>query len=110
MKRTLLTIAVLLLAIGATAQDKTPQKAYRRDGNAFVQTRKATSSTDTATPYVWRDSKGNEYPIFLHTITRGERKGRVTCVVIRTSKKGNQYRDEIPNGEEIAREIMNDKR
>ena len=93
MKKTLLTLAVLALAIGARAQDKTQQKPFVRDGKTFVQAKAQASGNDTPTAFVWRDSKGNEYPIVLHTYTKGEKAGRTTCYVIRTSAKtGKEYK------------------
>lgn len=108
MKKTLLTLAVLALAISAGAQDTKTAK-YTKDGQTFVQTstRKATNN-DTATTYKWRDSKGNEYPIILHTYTKGEKAGRTTAYVVKVSAKtGKEYKYYLPDGENIANEIIN---
>jgi len=111
MKKTLITIAVLSLALVAGAQDKKAVRAYERDGRTFVQTRSQKSENDRATAFIWRDKQGNEYPIFLHTYVKGEKAGKTTCYVILTSKKtGKEYKYYIPNGEEIAKEIMNETR
>ncbi len=111
MKKTILTLAFLALAIVAGAQDK---KTYERDGKAFVQTkatRAQASANDTPTAYVWRDSKGNEYPIILHRYVKGEKAGRVTAYVVRVSAKtGKEYKYYLPDGEKIASEIMNETR
>ena len=108
MKKTLLVIALLAVAVSAGAQEKN----YTRNGNTFAQkvrTASDLSKSDTPTAYVWRDSKGNEYPIILHTYTKREKAGRITCYVVRTSQKtGNDYKYYLPNGEEIAREILSE--
>lgn len=106
MKKTILTIVFLALALCATAQEKTQEKAYKRDGNAFVETENKLMKGDQATTFVWRDKEGNEYPIILHTYTKGEKAGRTTAYVWRVSKKsGKEYRYYLPDGERIAEEI-----
>ena len=111
MKKTLLTLAFLALALSVQGQEKATEKTYKRDGKAFVQTSTAQASTnDTPTAYVWRDKQGNEYPIFLHRYVKGEKAGRTTAYVVRTSKKsGKEYKYYLPNGEDIAREILNEQ-
>ena len=107
MKKIILTAVVLFAAFTAYSQNQT--KGYTRDGKTFTQTKgaRAGSSQDVATAYTWKDSKGNEYPLFLHTYTKGEKAGRTTCYVVKTSAKtGKEYKYYIPNGEEIAREIL----
>ena len=108
MKRTLITIALLMVAISASAQTDST-KTYQREGKTFVEVKPLILPDDQVTSYIWRDSKGNEYPIVLHTYTKGEKKGRTTCYVIRKSAKtGKDYRYFIPNGEQIAEEIINE--
>lgn len=107
MKKTLLTLALLALAISVQGQDKSHENTYKRDGKTFVQTQSRTSANDTPTTYVWRDKQGNEYPIILHRYTKGEKAGRTTAYVIRTSKKtGKEYKYYLPDGERIATEIL----
>lgn len=112
MKKTLLTLAVLALAISAGAQDSKTAAKYTKDGNTFVQTTASRSaSTDQATAYKWRDTKGNEYPIILHTYTKGEKAGRITAYVVRTSAKtGKEYKYYLPDGEKIAADILNSQK
>lgn len=112
MKKALLTLAVLALAISAGAQDSKTAAKYTKDGNTFVQTPASRSaSTDQVTAYKWRDTKGNEYPIILHTYTKGEKAGRITAYVVRTSAKtGKEYKYYLPDGEKIAAEILNSQK
>ena len=108
MKKTLLTIiAVFLLTQSyyAIAQDTKPN--YKREGKTFVQTENELMKGDKITTYTWRDKEGKDYPIILHTYTKGEKAGRTTAYVWRVSKKsGKEYRYYLPDGEKIAEEII----
>ena len=113
MKKLLISIALFMVAISAIAEDKTTteQKTYKREGLVFMQNKTASliMPNDQVTAYIWQDKNGNEYPIILHTYTKGEKAGRITCYVIRTSaKSGKEYRYFLPDGEQIAREIINE--
>ena len=110
MKKHLLTLAVLVIAFAsASAQDTDTKTAYKKEGKTFVQTAD-TFKGDTITAYTWRDKEGNEYPIILHTYVKGEKSGRTTAYVIRVSKKsGKEYKYYLPEGEQIAREILAEK-
>lgn len=111
MKKTILTIVLLAMALCATAQEKTAEKAYKREGKTFVQSAQESQMMkgDTLTAYTWRDTKGQEYPIILHRYTKGEKAGHVTAYVLRKSAKtGNEYRYFLPDGEKIANEILNE--
>ena len=109
MKKTLICFALLAVAVSAWAEDN---KTYTKEGKTFSATPKEASDPfkgDTPTTYVWRDTKGVEYPIILHTYTKGEKAGRVTAYVIRTSSKtGKPYKYFLPEGEQIANEILNE--
>ena len=110
MKRVILTFALLAVAVSMGAQDKSA-KPYEREGKVFMQTTSQVLPNDQVTAYLWRDAEGNEYPIILHTYTKGEKAGRTTAYVIRKSaKSGKEYRYFLPNGEEIAKEIINENR
>lgn len=108
MKKVIITFAILIAAmVAGNAQDRTPN--YTKDGKTFVQQKAGRASSKTAEPtgYTWRDSKGNEYPIFLHTYAKGEKAGRTTCYVFKTSAKtGKEYKYYLPDGEAIAAEIL----
>ena len=107
MKKILISAVMLFAAIAAHSQNQ--PKGYTRDGKTFTQTKgaRSSSSSDMATAYTWKDGKGNEYPLFLHTYTKGEKAGRTTCYVLKTSAKtGKEYKYYVPNGEAIAAEIL----
>ena len=111
MKKTIIPIVLLVVALSATAQEKTAEKAYKREGKTFVQSaqKSQTMQGDTPTTYKWRDKDGKEYPIILHRYTKGEKAERTTAYVIRISKKsGKEYRYFLPDGEKIAEEIINE--
>ena len=100
------TTSICLDASKAQAQDT--KGKYTREGTTFIQQKgaRSSSSTDQVTSYKWRDSKGQEYPIVLHTYTKGEKAGKTTCYVVKTSSKtGKEYKYYLPDGEAIAREI-----
>lgn len=111
MKKVIITIAIVIASMSlANAQDRTQSVNYTREGNSFVQGPRKSSkraSKDQATTYTWTDSKGVTYPIFLHTYERGEKAGRTTAYVVRTSAKtGKEYKYYLPQGEAVAAEIM----
>lgn len=77
-------------------------QSYVRDGKEFSSAKKerTSSSTGRDTGFIWRDSKGNKYPIYISP------KG--SCYIIRTSSKtGKQYKSYLPKevSEEIRREL-----
>lgn len=105
----LLAIMFLVGAFVAGAQTTKVSDNVAREGKTFIQqtTRGASTNTDQETSYTWRDSKGNEYPIILHTYTKGEKAGKETCYVWKVSTKtGKKYKYYIPNGEAIAEQII----
>lgn len=108
MKKLAICIALFVVAMNMSAQDN---KNYTREGKTFVQSVDQVLPNDQVTAYVWRDTKGNEYHIILHTYTKGEKEGRVVAYVIRKSaKSGKEYRYYLPNGEQIAKEILNENK
>lgn len=68
---------------------------YSRNGNTFSSNTKSKQSPEI-TPYTWKDSKGNEYPIYISASG--------SCYVVKTSKKtGKEYKSYLPK--EISAEI-----
>ncbi len=107
MKKVILTIAIVIASmVAGNAQDRSQN--FTQEGKTFVQ-QKAGRASKTAEPtgYTWKDSKGNEFPIFLHTYSKGEKAGRTTCYVVKTSAKtGKEYKYYLPDGEAIASKIL----
>lgn len=108
MKKTILLALMLLVgAFVAGAQTTKVSDNFTREGDTFIQKSTRGASADQPTGYKWKDSKGEEYQIILHTITKGEKAGKETCYVWRTSKKtGKQYKYYLPDGEKIAEQII----
>jgi len=92
-KTALMLIASLMLLFPearASVQD------YVRNGNEYSAARKSSESTDVKTTFVWKDSKGNVYDIY---ITKNN-----ACYVNRVSSKtGKPYRQYL--SKEIAADI-----
>lgn len=108
MKTFLLTIlSVFLLSLSNTfAQNPTN---YDASTKTFTAIKSKTSSNDVLTEYKWKDSKGVEYPLYLHKYTKGENAGKWTVFVYRISKNtGKEYKYNIPNGMEIAEKIKDE--
>lgn len=96
------TIAVFASANIAKAQ-------IVKNGKTFETTKTIRASNDIPTDYIWKDSKGNEYTIYLHQYTKGEKDGEWTAYVFRISQKtGKKYKYYLPSGDEIAKEIRKD--
>ena len=108
MKTFLLTIlSVFLLSLSNTfAQNPTNYDASTR---TFTTVKASKASNDIETSYKWKDSKGVEYPLYLHQYTKGENAGKWTVFVYRISKNtGKEYKYYIPNGIEIAEQIKDE--
>jgi hypothetical protein len=100
-------IAIISLSLGNSfAQNPTN---YDASTKTFTAVKASKASNDIETSYKWKDSKGIEYPIYLHKYTKGENAGKYTCFVFRTSKNtGKEYKYYIPNGIEIAEQIKDE--
>lgn len=102
-------IGVIIILASVVGCNTAKAQNVKREGNTFIaeSTRGASASKDVATTYTWKDTKGNEYPIVLHQYTKGENVGKWTAYVMRVSSKtGKEYKYYIPNGVEIAEQIM----
>lgn len=82
---------LVLLCVGLTSNAQN----YNREGNTFVST-KSIKARPVKTKFTWKDSKGNEYPVYISS------KG--SCFVIRVSSKtGKEYKNYL--GPEISEQI-----
>lgn len=82
---------LVLLCVGLTSNAQN----YTREGNTFVST-KSVKAGSVKTKFTWKDSKGNEYPVYISS------KG--SCFVIRVSSKtGKEYKNYL--GPEISEQI-----
>ena len=67
-----------------------------RNGNTFIASNKSSKINTQQTQYTWKDSKDNEYPIYISASG--------SCYVIKTSKKtGKEYKSYLPK--EVSTEI-----
>ena len=90
--RRLLTLLLLVLAMGLTANAQT----YTRSGNTFISSTGERKAEPTKTKFTWKDSKGNEYPVYISS--------NGSCFIIRISKKtGKEYRSYL--GPEVSAQI-----
>lgn len=107
MKKFIIGVMCIILACVVGCNTAKAQNV-KKEGKTFIaQSSKGISSNDIATTYVWRDSKGNEYPIFLHKFTKGDNIGKWGAYVIKQSKNtGKDYKYYFPDNMEVASEII----
>lgn len=108
MKHFITTIVTILafafISFPVFADDNT---SYKVEGKTVSVVKQSSESNDILTDYIYEDSKGEQYPIYLHKCTKGENAGSYTCYVFRTSKKtGSQYKYWLKNGQELAKRIL----
>ena len=90
-----LIVSIIMLASVFTASAGNPSN-YTKEGNVFRVEKTEKSSTPEDTGFLWEDSKGNQYTIYIGPSG--------ACYVNRVSQKtGKQYKYYL--GEEISREI-----
>ena len=74
-------------------------QSFERQGNTFVSKStkgSRTKSEPTKTKFTWKDSKGNEYPVYMSSTG--------SCFVIKTSAKtGKEYRNYL--GPEVSEQM-----
>lgn len=101
MKKLIIFLILIVSVIASSnlfAQNATISSTgeVQRSGNTFIASSKSTKSNVKQTQYTWKDSKGNEYPIYISTSG--------SCYVIKTSKKtGKEYKSYLPK--EVSAEI-----
>lgn len=93
---------ILLLAALACCIDAAGQDVVRQ-GNTFVQKKSSKNESSTKTSYVYKDSKGNSYPVYLSSTGK--------AYIIKVSKKtGKEYKQYVPEvGKQINPEAYKDK-
>ena len=74
-------------------------QSYERQGNTFIAKSSKSSrakAEPTKTKFTWKDSKGNEYPVYMSSTG--------SCFIIKTSAKtGKEYRNYL--GPEISEQM-----
>lgn len=97
----ILIVGFLFVPVAVSAQN------YKKQDKTFTQLSSIKSSTeDVKTTYTYVDKKNVSYPIYLHKYTKGEKAGKYTAYVIKTSSKtGKEYKYYLKDGEQIAEEI-----
>ena len=106
MKKLILWVMCITLVTLVGCQSAKAQE-IKREGKTFIAEKSngVSTSKDVATSFTWKDVKGNEYPIFLHKYTKGEKLGRWGAYVIKTSQKtGKEYKSYLK--EEVSNEIV----
>lgn len=101
-------IGIIIILASVVGCNTAKAQNAKREGKTFIaeSSRGASSSKDVATTYTWKDTKGKEYPIFLHQYVKDEKAGQWTAYVMRVSAKtGKEYKYYIPKGTEIAEQI-----
>lgn len=90
-KRLLTLLLILTMGLAANAQ------TYTRSGNTFISsTGERVKAEPVKTKFTWKDSKGNEYPVYISNSG--------SCFVIKVSAKtGKEYRNYL--GPEISQQI-----
>lgn len=90
-----LIVSIVMLASVFTAYAGNPSN-YTKEGNIFKTEKVQKSSTEEATGFLWEDSKGNQYTIYIGPSG--------ACYVHRISQKtGKQYKYYL--GEDISKDI-----
>jgi hypothetical protein len=90
--------AVMLLALGVNNSSIYAQSVVK-EGKTFTVVSSSKKSESVKTEYIWKDSKGVEYPIYI------SKSG--ACFVLRISKKtGKEYRQYLPK--EVSAQIASE--
>lgn len=104
----LILLLLTVFAISFCNAQEPKNTSFDASTKTFTAIKSKTSSNDVLTEYKWKDSKGNEYPLYLHKYTR-ENAGKWTVFVYRISQNtGRKYKYYIPNGMEIAEQIKDE--
>lgn len=106
MKRFIVFALMVTFSTAIFAQEPVKKVELNKETKTFSKVEKK-KSTGIPTSYVWEDSKGITYQIFLHQYTKGENKGKWTCFIWRISQNtGKEYKYYLPDGMDIAEQIL----
>ena len=96
-----------IILVGLVGCQTTKAQTVKKEGKTYtsVSSRGASASKDVATTYVWKDSKGVTYPIYLHKYTKGKNVGQWGAYVIKKTKEGADRKYYFPGNQEVAAEI-----
>lgn len=100
MKKLIILLTVIVSVITSNnlfAQNATILSTgeVERTGNTFIASIRTNKSNVKQTQYTWKDSKGNEYPIYISASG--------SCYVIKISKKtGKEYKSYLPKEISVA--------
>lgn len=92
---------MMMLCLGV---NNSSSQTIQREGNTFTQVTTKKESKETLTEYVYKDSKGVEYPIYLSS----SGKAFIKKVSKKTGKEYKQYVPEI--GKQINPEAYKEKK
>lgn len=88
MKRFIIILLTAMLSITAFAQTQ----SYTREGNTFSISSKST--IQISTPFTWKDSKDNVYPVYMTSTGRA-------YILKMSAKTGKEYKSYLP--EDVSR-------
>lgn len=109
MLKYILRAVVIALALVVGCHNAEGQNV-KREGKVFTTSSESKQSSDVQTTFLWKDKEGNQYPIFLHKYTKGEKAGKWGAYVLRTSAKtGKEYKYYFPKNDEVAEQIRKEK-
>lgn len=101
-------VLILMFAVCGIAAGQSVKKT----GNVYskVSDSQDIRDYDLKTDFMWEEEKGGEkiqYPIYIHTIKSGEKKGtKVACIFKIAKTSGRMYRCILKEGESIANQIV----
>lgn len=94
MKKFIIILLTALLGIVVNAQ--TTENTFKREGKTYSSVSNKTTNIEKETGFIWEDSKGNQYPIYMSNTG--------SCYIKRiSSKTGKEYKQYL--GKEISANI-----
>lgn len=96
MKKFIIILLTALLGVVVNAQ--TTENTFKKEGNTYSSTSTKGTTVEKETGFIWEDSKGNQYPIYMSNTG--------SCYIKRiSSKTGKEYKQYL--GKEISADICN---